>query len=226
MAAIVCTCSYDAVAQYPAVVLVDYFARSFMRSAARTSRSLARSLAHRLVAQMGWRQSRHQRRARSRAQTVPGATRCCRARRCVCLSARADRAATCASTVPSNASLRVAARAPPIRSSTSSSSTALRRRLITSSSPRRRRRRARCWRTTTPPPCARSATRWRCVDARRDRSSHSPSSTQTFKAESSLTVCHRDARLMPVRVCARRSRAPTLSDPISACSAIVRSGAQ
>ena len=31
MAALVCTCSYDAVANYPAQVLCDYFARSFMR---------------------------------------------------------------------------------------------------------------------------------------------------------------------------------------------------
>mmetsp|Transcript_16070 Transcript_16070/g.27489 ORF Transcript_16070/g.27489 Transcript_16070/m.27489 type:complete len:332 (+) Transcript_16070:3-998(+) len=31
MASLICTCSYDAVANYPAAVLVDYFARSFMR---------------------------------------------------------------------------------------------------------------------------------------------------------------------------------------------------
>lgn len=31
MAALICTCSYDSVAAYPAAVLVDYFARSFMR---------------------------------------------------------------------------------------------------------------------------------------------------------------------------------------------------
>jgi uncharacterized protein len=31
MAALICTCSYDSVAAYPAAVMVDYFARSFMR---------------------------------------------------------------------------------------------------------------------------------------------------------------------------------------------------